>query len=247
MQGSVVVDSTVNCTDGKGGSVSHVVIDPRTSRLGYIEVQRGLIFTRDHCVPAGDIQMASPEAVTLSVTTAELDELPPLQAQNPATGFYQRSIPESYISLGKRTAIEDSQQRVIGYFHGVNIGPDYQVESILLGAEPADRIPIAEVTDVNEDRLVVQRETRADQHEPTAQPVTDQPGIGSGRYSPTAQQVLTFLRNHPGALFTAEDICERTDCSTTQARMALDTLARDGMIDREQTASGVDGYVYRQG
>ncbi len=67
-----------------------------------------------------------------------------------------------------------------------------------------------------------------------------------GQYGPTIQQVLTFMRNHAGEYFTPEDVCEQTDCTTSQARMALETLARDGVINKERTASGVDEYVYRK-
>lgn len=65
------------------------------------------------------------------------------------------------------------------------------------------------------------------------------------QYSPTIQQVLAFMRNHPGEYFTPEDVCEQTDCATSQARMALETLARDGVVDKEQTAGGVE-YAYRK-
>ncbi len=68
----------------------------------------------------------------------------------------------------------------------------------------------------------------------------------SGGYGLTAQQVLIFLRDHPGELFTAEDICEQTDCPTTHARIALETLARTGVIDREQMVGGRAAYRFRK-
>jgi predicted transcriptional regulator len=66
------------------------------------------------------------------------------------------------------------------------------------------------------------------------------------QYSPTAQQVLAFLQGRPGEYFTSDDICEQTDLSTSQAQVALETLANDGVIDKEQLASGRSEYAYRQ-
>ncbi len=70
-------------------------------------------------------------------------------------------------------------------------------------------------------------------------------GQSEGPYGRITHQVLTFLRTHPGERFTAGDVAQQTGCTPTQARMALDTLARDGVIDREQQANGADRYVYR--
>lgn len=65
------------------------------------------------------------------------------------------------------------------------------------------------------------------------------------QYSPTVQHILTFLQQHPGDYFAPEDVCEQTDCTTTQARMALETLAQDGVITKAPGGSGHDEYVYQ--
>ncbi len=65
-----------------------------------------------------------------------------------------------------------------------------------------------------------------------------------GPYGYITQQVLTFMRIHVGTHFTVGEVAQQMGCTTTQARMALDTLARDGVIDREQRMRG-DEYVYR--
>jgi predicted transcriptional regulator len=65
------------------------------------------------------------------------------------------------------------------------------------------------------------------------------------QYSPTVQSVLTLLQQHPGEYFTAEDVCEHTDCSTGQAQLALDTLANDGLVTKEPGSSGHPEYAYR--
>lgn len=63
-------------------------------------------------------------------------------------------------------------------------------------------------------------------------------------YGIITQKVLTFLRTHPGEFFTAQDTCKQTGCTTTQARMALESLAQDGVIDKQQTVGGRDEYIY---
>ncbi len=65
-----------------------------------------------------------------------------------------------------------------------------------------------------------------------------------GPYGRMTHQVLAFLRTHPGVCFTAADVAQQLGCPTTQARMALEGLAQDGVIDREQPEYDVDYYVY---
>ncbi len=65
-----------------------------------------------------------------------------------------------------------------------------------------------------------------------------------GPYGRISHQVLTFLHTHPGVLFTVGDVAQQLGCPTTQARMALELLARDGVIDREQPQYDADYYVY---
>jgi len=279
MERVIVIGSTVTCTDGKGGTVSHIVIDPQSKRLGYIEVHRGLIFTHDHCVPAGDIQAASLQEVTLKISTQELEALPALEAKNPATGFYQRSVPESYVSLAKE-AITNPDGNVIGHFHGVSIGPSYQVMSIVLGEDENARIPIDDFTELSETGLSVKREASlahrsrttgqspeqlaADMDRRSASDTagTDETAAGmtgpsglrteapnrsevhQAQLSPTAQKVLSFLQTHPGDVFTPDDICEQADCSTPQARVALEALVTAGIVQKQYAAGGVEHYIY---
>jgi predicted transcriptional regulator len=66
-----------------------------------------------------------------------------------------------------------------------------------------------------------------------------------GSYGLVSQKVFHFLRTHPGELFTVEDIGTQTDCTPTQARMALNALVQHGVIDREEMVGGREGYTYR--
>jgi len=62
---------------------------------------------------------------------------------------------------------------------------------------------------------------------------------------PTAQKVLELLRKNRGTPHSADDVCEVADCSTPQARIALESLANAGLVEREQRASGTVTYVAR--
>src|SRR3712207_353239 len=134
MRVTLVTDSPVHCTNGKGGTLRRIAIDPQTWTVGYIEVHRGLLFTHDHCVPVRRIREATADAVTLNLSTQELEGLGAVEAKNPRTGFYQRCIPDTYISLAK-TRIEDRTGQVVGHCYGVQTGPELQVEFLLTGRE----------------------------------------------------------------------------------------------------------------
>jgi len=62
---------------------------------------------------------------------------------------------------------------------------------------------------------------------------------------PTAQKVLELLRQNRGTPHAADDVCEVADCSTSQAQVALESLANAGLIERREAASGAVSYVAR--
>jgi hypothetical protein len=76
VQQTIVLGSAVRCPDGKGGSISQIVLNPKTNALEYVIVHRGIFGGHDHCVPAGHIHDASVEGVTLMINTDELKALP---------------------------------------------------------------------------------------------------------------------------------------------------------------------------
>ena len=63
---------------------------------------------------------------------------------------------------------------------------------------------------------------------------------------PTAQKVLESLLQHPGKDFSAEDVCELIDCTTTHTCCALESLAKAGLIERWESAKGTVTYVARK-
>ena len=70
MAQAIVLGSTVQCTDGKGGSISHIVLDSTTHSLEYLVVHRGLFGGHNHCVAASAIRDASADTVSLTISTA---------------------------------------------------------------------------------------------------------------------------------------------------------------------------------
>jgi hypothetical protein len=132
MQQTIVLGSAARCTDGKGGSISQIVLNPKTNALEYVIVHRGIIGGHDHCVVAGHIQDASVEGVTLLIRTDELKALPELELKLPGAGPRQRSIPDYCAALSKNTPVREADGKLLGRFHGVIVGTERQVERILV-------------------------------------------------------------------------------------------------------------------
>jgi DNA-binding MarR family transcriptional regulator len=68
----------------------------------------------------------------------------------------------------------------------------------------------------------------------------------NAQLSPTAQKVLDLLRQNKGLPYGANDVCEVADCSTGQAQVALDVLAKAGLIERQQNSFGTVTYIARK-
>jgi len=152
VQQTMVLGSTVHCTDGNSGSVSHIVVNPDTYHLEYLVVHRGLFGGHDHSVPVGDLIDADSERVDLTIASQELKALPELEVRLP-DGTLQRSVSESCPALHKGTAIKDVDGNLIGHFHGVVTGSGHQVERLLLSGSDDAGIPIANITEWGEDEL----------------------------------------------------------------------------------------------
>ena len=57
--------------------------------------------------------------------------------------------------------------------------------------------------------------------------------------SPTKQQVLQIIQSNPGTPYSASDICELTDCSASQAQIALDALGSAGLAAPQESKRGL--------
>ncbi len=68
----------------------------------------------------------------------------------------------------------------------------------------------------------------------------------NAQLSPTAQKVLDLLQQNKGLPYGASDVCEVADCSTGQAQVALDVLAKAGLIERQQNSFGTVTYIARK-
>src|SRR6266540_3868103 len=132
MTQTIVLGSAARCTDGKGGSINQIVVNPKTNALEYVIVHRGIFGGHDHCVPAGDIRDASVEGVTLTISMGGLKALPELEVTAPGPGPRQRSIPDYCAVLSKTTPAREADGKLIGQFHGVIVGADHRVERVLL-------------------------------------------------------------------------------------------------------------------
>src|SRR5262245_40450413 len=157
----IVFASTVQCTDGKGGSISHIVLDSATHSLEYLVVHRGLFGGHEHCVPIATVRDASEDSVSLTISAAELKALPELDVVIPDTAVHQRSIPERCAALKKGTPVTTADGTLVGRLHGVTIDSAHQVEQLLLDDKDQTRIPVAQVSGCTEAGLTVQLAERA--------------------------------------------------------------------------------------
>ncbi len=64
--------------------------------------------------------------------------------------------------------------------------------------------------------------------------------------SPTTKKVLELLQKNRGMAYGPNDICELADCSTGQAGIALETLAKAGLVERQENALGAATYIVRK-
>lgn len=157
----IVFGSTVQCTDGKGGSISHIVLDSTTHSLEYLVVHRGLFGGHEHCVPVAAVGDASEDRVNLKISAAELKALPELDVVLPDTAVHQRSIPERCAALKKGTPVTAADGTSVGRLRGVAIDSAHQVEQLLLDDKDQTRIPVAQLSDCTEAGLTVQLAERA--------------------------------------------------------------------------------------
>ncbi len=91
------IGSEVHCTDGDGGRLTRVVLDPVARAITYIVVEPRLSRHKGHLVPIGRVT-ADADGVHLSCTKAELltfdeaDELQFLPAEIPHPGYEPNQV-----------------------------------------------------------------------------------------------------------------------------------------------------------
>ena len=155
MSQTIVLGSAARCTDGKGGSISRIVLNPKTNALEYVIVHRGIFGGHDHCVAAGHIQDASVEGVILLIRTDELQALPELELKLPGAGPRQRSIPDYCAALAKTTPVREADGKLLGHFHGVIVGAERKVDRVLLEGKGSANMVASQLITCGEDGLTV--------------------------------------------------------------------------------------------
>src|SRR5207249_942832 len=74
---TIPVGARVYCTDGYGGILTQLVIDPVARRLTHVVVQDGALQAFDHLVPVERIASAARDRVILDCTQADLSTFEP--------------------------------------------------------------------------------------------------------------------------------------------------------------------------
>lgn len=66
----------VFCTDGDGGRLEKVVVDPKTKEITHLIVSRGLLATRHIVVPRAFVAESRHDGVWLNLNASDLEKLP---------------------------------------------------------------------------------------------------------------------------------------------------------------------------
>ena len=85
----ISIHAKVNCIDGHGGTVSHVILNPFTNTITHIVVHRG-IMEEERVVPVDMIVESTPDRILLSCTRDELHHLQPFVYDE----YVKKEIPE---------------------------------------------------------------------------------------------------------------------------------------------------------
>ncbi len=63
-------------------------------------------------------------------------------------------------------------------------------------------------------------------------------------YRSVITPILNVLHTHPGTSFTEEELCQQIDCTSLQARRALDVLVQARLVRKESVDSEDDRYTW---
>jgi hypothetical protein len=154
MQSTIVVGSAVHCTDGKGGSVVGVVINPNISRLDYLILDPGPLGGRERYVPIGQVERADRADVLLPISCAELGSLPG-PTLRPEQGTVQDNLPDLCVARAQ-TPVKIADGTTLGHFYGVALDDNFQIERVLLDENRETGIVIERVERYSHDELTVQ-------------------------------------------------------------------------------------------
>jgi uncharacterized protein YrrD len=72
----IPIKATVHCSDGSGGHVDRVIIDPVAKKITHIVVHEPMLIGVDVIVPVENIVSSTPKEVSLNLTRQELAGMP---------------------------------------------------------------------------------------------------------------------------------------------------------------------------
>jgi sporulation protein YlmC with PRC-barrel domain len=81
---AVVRGEDVHASDGRIGHVDGLVIDGPNHCVSHVVLREGHIFgQKDVCIPIGAVKAVTEDGITLSISKAEVDALPPVKFDRP--------------------------------------------------------------------------------------------------------------------------------------------------------------------
>ena len=105
----IILGTEVECTDGKAGEITHIVVDPASKEVSYYVVKEKARPHAERMVPAHFEVDSTPELITLSCTLAQLAEMAPFSFEvavqtmstSSGAGAYERRLASLPAVFGK--------------------------------------------------------------------------------------------------------------------------------------------------
>jgi osmotically-inducible protein OsmY len=70
------IGAKVHCQDGEGGRLTKVVLDPQTSQVSDLIVEKGFLFKKDRVIPIAAVRQATAQDIYLSILSQDLEQYP---------------------------------------------------------------------------------------------------------------------------------------------------------------------------
>jgi hypothetical protein len=113
----IILGTEVECTDGKAGEITHLVVDPASREVSYYVVKEKARPHVERMVPAHFEVDSTPELITLSCTLAKLSEMAPFTYEvavqtlstSSGAGAYERRLASRTYIVDKTNVPEGEQ------------------------------------------------------------------------------------------------------------------------------------------
>jgi len=143
MQYTIILGTSVRCTDGKAGTVGGLIVNPNRNHVDYVILRSDRPGDHEYFVPSGQVQRASAQELSLPFSWSELEELPhPERPAKQGTVFANLS---DLIVAREQTIVRNATGDRLGVFHGAIVDAGLEIQALLLAEAPDRAIPISQL------------------------------------------------------------------------------------------------------